>query len=222
VNVSVIVPWQPGCPHREAAWGHLRPLWEAVGEVIEGHCTGRWVKADAVTDGLSRASGGILVIADADVWVDPSEALASCDTWAVPHMMVHRLSESSTERVLAGEDWRGLPLDPSNSQDRKPYRGQIGGGVTVIRREVLEDIPMDPRFVGWGQEDAAWAHALTCLAGTPWRGTHDLVHLWHPPQPRRSRNVGNEAGRELYGRYQKARRNPALMQTLIEESSNGR
>ena len=37
MSVSVIVPWQPGDPHREAAWTYLRPAWEAIPAVKDGH-----------------------------------------------------------------------------------------------------------------------------------------------------------------------------------------
>jgi hypothetical protein len=218
VNVSVLVPWQPGCPHREAAWNFLRSRWERVGEVIVGTCEGPWVKAAAVADALTRAAGDVLVIADADVWVDPSDAVAACATWAVPHLKVHRLSEASTAQVLNGADWRRLPLDASNPRDRKPYVGQAGGGVTVVRRDVYEDCPI-PRIVGWGQEDESWAIALQCLYGKPWRGNVDLVHLWHPPQPRRSRVVGSDESRKLRARFRSERSNPTAMRELIKETA---
>jgi len=218
VTVSVIVPWQPGDAHREAAWAHLRPLWEQVGELIEGHCSGDWVKADAVADGLTRATGDMLVIADADVWVDPTAAVEACETWAVPHLKVHRLSERSTAQVLAGEEWRGLPLDQTNQRDRKPYRGQPGGGVTVIRRDIYEQCPI-PRIRGWGQEDEAWSIALHCLYGEPWRGDRDLVHYWHPPQPRMSRIIGSVEGQQLRKRYRDTQNDPAAMRALIKEAT---
>lgn len=217
MTVSVIVPWQPGCPHRQAAWDFLRPRWADVGEVVVGTCEGPWVKADAIADGLARATGDLLVIADADVWVDPSEALAACVTWAIPHLMVHRLSAESTALVLAGADWHDLPLDSSNGQDRRPYRGQVGGGVTVIRRDVYEQCPI-PRIEGWGQEDQSWSAALRCLFGEPWQGSEDLVHLWHPPQPRLNRVTGSEAGKALWRRYRNAARDPVAMRALIEET----
>lgn len=215
--VSVVVPWRPGCPHREAAWAHLRGRWEAVGEVVEGRCAGPWVKADALADGVSRASGDLLVFADADVWVDPSEAVAACEVWAVPHLNVHRLSQVSTAEVLAGADWRGLGLDQSNRRDRGPYVGQVGGGVTVIRRDVYEQCPV-PRIVGWGQEDEAWSIAMHCLFGAPWRGDLDLVHFWHPPQRRMSRVIGSVEGQRLRKRFRDAQRDPALMRRLVKEA----
>lgn len=209
MTVSVIVPWQPGCQHREAAWDFLRPRWAEVGELVVGTCTGPWVKADAIADGLDRATGDMLVIADADVWVDPTEALDACVTWAIPHRNVHRLSAESTALVLAGAEWRGLSLD------RDVYKGFAGGGVTVVRREVYEDCPM-PRIEGWGQEDEAWALALTRLHGSPFRGQLDLVHLWHPPQPRLTNDTGSIEGRRLRDRYRRA--NPRQMRAIVEEA----
>lgn len=218
MTVSVIVPWQPGCPHRQAAWDFLRPRWADVGEVVVGTCEGPWVKADAIANGLARASGDLLIIADADVWVDPTEAVAECRAWAVPHLKVHRLSQRSTELAMAGDDWRRLPLDQTNQRDRKPYPGQPGGGVTVIRRDVYEACPI-PRIQGWGQEDEAWSIALHCLYGEPWRGDADLVHFWHPPQPRMNRIIGSPEGQRLRKRFRDAQQDPDQMRQLVKEAS---
>lgn len=215
--ISVLVPFTPGCPHRDAAWEFLRPRWEQFGEVIEGRCDGPWVKALAVRDALSKASGDTLIIPDADVWCDPTEALEHLDTWAVPHLRVHRLSEDSTRQMIAGADWRRLPLDRSNRQDSKPYKGIVGGGITIIRRDVLFDVPPDVRFVGWGREDNAWGTALTRLVGKPWRGSQDLVHLWHPPQPRPTRSKGAAESEALWRRYRNARTSEQ-MRALVDES----
>lgn len=60
--------------------------------------------------------------------------------------------------------------------------------------------------------------ALTTLAGTRWRGKADLIHLWHPPQPRLSRKIGNTNGERLHHRYELALNDPAAMSLLIEEA----
>jgi hypothetical protein len=217
--ISVIVPWQPGCPYRERNWAYLRPFWERHGEVIEGVCDGPWSKGVAVRDGLARAHGDKIVVADADVWVDPTLAIESDATWAVPHLKVHRLSDESTVRMIDGEPWRALPLDRSNSRDMKPYNGQPAGGVLVINRAALEQCLPDPRFVGWGHEDVAWDIALTTLYGNPWRDNADLVHLWHPPQPRIDRSTGSHQSKALLRRYQKAARRPDRIHELLREVS---
>ena len=219
---SVIIPWRQGCPFRERALAWVLDRWAErfpTFDVVLGlHEDGPWCKAAAVADGLSKVADGSLIIADADVWVDPTEAVAACATWAVPHLKVHRLSERSTARAIAGENWRNLPLDQSNQRDRKPYRGQPGGGVTVIRRDIYESCPV-PRIQGWGQEDEAWSIALHCLYGEPWRGGLDLVHFWHPPQPRMSRIIGSVEVQQLRKRYRDAQNDPAAMRALVKEAT---
>lgn len=161
-------------------------------------------------------AGAVVVVADADVWCDGiSAAVAAVEAgapWAIPHDLVHRLSETGTAAVLAGAHWRGQPVC------QQPYPGVMGGGIVVARRETLLEAPLDPRFVGWGQEDESWAVALTALAGPPWRGAAPLLHLWHPPQPRLDRRRGSTGGWNLRRRYLRARRDPAAMRQLLDEA----
>lgn len=229
MNVSVLVPWAPGCPHREAAWSHIRatyasefPTWEII--TGDGATPDGFSRTRAILDAYDRSTGDALVVADADCWVHPGLAVLAAveNGWAVPHTLIHRLSADSTAQVLAGASWRGLPLSTDNQQDQRPYKGNETGTCVVLRRDVFVQVPPDPRFVGWGQEDQAWGLALRCLIGPPWRGTDDLVHLWHPPQPRQNRRVGSPEGMGLLRRYQSARRNPGRMRQLIEEAACSR
>lgn len=225
MTVAVIIPWRAGCPHRERSltWvldqhRHSHPDWDIA--LATAPRSGPWVKADAIANGAAAADADVLVIADADVWCEHLEVAVDAVTthgWAVPHDLVHRLSPDSTDQVLAGADWPGLPLSADNLRDSRPYRGFAGGGITVVRRDVLDAVPLDSRFVGWGHEDEAWAHALGTLIGPPWRGSADLVHLWHPPQQRATRSIGNQTSRQLLARYRRARSDAAVMRTLVEE-----
>lgn len=225
MTVSVVVPWRAGCPWREKAWEWVQARYAAAHpdwELVTGTCAdGPFNRSAAILDATSRASGDVLVVADADVWCDPQPAVDRVDEsgWAIPHLLIHRLAETSTLALLDGEeDWRGLPLSGDNPQDSRPYRGHETGTLVVLRRDVLEDVPPDRRFVGWGQEDDAWALALRKLVGVPWRGRGDLVHLWHPAPPRLTRRVGNPESLALFRRYDRARRNRAAMRALVDES----
>lgn len=99
-----------------------------------------------------------------------------------------------------------------------PYLGTEGGGIVVLRRELYEACPLDPRFVGWGSEDDSWGMALRTLHGPPLRIRQPLVHLYHPPQPRATRSWGSVEGRTLRKRYARASGNPSAMRSLIEEA----
>lgn len=218
-RVSVIIPWAPGvgCRHREAALAWTASKWVGTGhEVVVGENTGPWCKAAAVADGLARATGDVLVVADADVWTPGWEGavgrVVSGVPWAMPHGKVHRLTHAATQQVLDGHE-------PAREMDltQSPYQGWPGGGMVVVRRDVYERAPLDPRFVGWSGEDESWAHALRALAGPGWRGTAPLWHLWHPPQERMSRRWGSHAARALATRYARARTRER-MRALLDEA----
>lgn len=214
MGTALLIPWRPGDPHREAAWSLLKPRHLQAGRtVIEGGCEGEWCKAGAVADALRQTDADVVVMHDADVWCDGlGEAIGSIDRecrWAIPHDKVYRLAEGQLE-----------PTTDRKRLTQHPYPGWAGGGIVVIRRDAYRDCPLDPRFVGWGSEDAAWALALTTLFGAPWRGDADLWHWWHPPQPRLNRAVGSRESEALLRRYKHADGNRREMQALIEEAKS--
>ena len=219
-RVTVILPWAVDnpCPHRRAALDWVASRWKTTGhQVLVGEHVGPWCKAGAVADALPRATGDVLVIADADVWcTNIDEAInrvRSGAPWAIPHTRVHRLSQESTRLVLAGAD-----PNPGMGHAERPYTGFPGGGIVVLPRRLYEEVPFDSRFVGWSGEDESAALAWTCLAGQPWRGTHPLWHLYHPPQLRMSRRWGSPAARALAARYRKAARSPQAMRAILDET----
>lgn len=174
-----------------------------------------WVKADAVMPAVLSSAADILIVADADCWTDGlADAVAAVEDgapWAIPHGAVLRLSRPGTDAFIDGEE-----ITADHLQQR-PYKGVMGGGFVVARRQTLIDIPLDPRFTGWGQEDESWADALTTLAGSRWRGSAPLYHLYHPPQERMSRAIGSDASAALRSRYAAAKDNPDAMRALTQE-----
>ena len=225
MSVCVVIPHRDGCPWRQRALQfttrHLAERYDWP--VVLGSCAEDrpFNRSAAILDGVRRTDADCVVVHDGDVFLDGdlNEAVAAAEDagWAVPHELVHRLSPHSSELVQHGEPWRDLPLSTDNKRDSRPYRGYETGTLVVLRRGLFGVAPPDPRFEGWGHEDEAWSAALRCLVGPPWRGTADLVHLWHPPQPRRSRAVGSVEGQRLERRYRRARRDPHAMRALIEE-----
>ena len=213
-DVSVLVPWRPGCPHRESAWEWIRsryatehPDWE----IVEGSCPpGPWVKARAVHDAACRSSGRRLVVADADVWCpDLAPIVAEPHPVIIPHSFVHRLTPHETQRFMAGGQ------RPYETVER-PRRGMAGGGIVILDRDLYDRCPLDPRFVGWGQEDSSWAAALTALTGKIRRHSRPLYHLWHPPQERLNRATGSVEGRVLERRYREAATHGTIDTVLAE------
>lgn len=220
-RIAVLVPWSPGCPYREAAWAWVRAHYEPLGwDIIEGTPpAGPWCKSLAVQDALTRTRADVLVIADADCWAPGTatavQAVLDGHPWARPHENVHRLTHRATIDLYAGQ--------PPGDSDPHPYRGVDGGGIAVISRDLYEQIPLDPRFAGWGGEDVSWGAALHSLTGAPYGVSQPLYHLWHPPQadasPRRGpggASYMNEPNRLLHEQYKHNRKNHAAMRALID------
>jgi hypothetical protein len=183
---DVVIPWRAGCPYRQLVLDWIINAHDAFARnVILGELDPDqpWVKADAVRAGLGQSTADLVVISDGDVWCGSLELAvdaAESTGWAMPFKDVHRLSPAATSRALQTGDLGG-------KLEQRPYLGVPGGGLMAIQREAYERVPLDPRFVGWGQEDEAWGVALKELVGPGWRGTAPLFHLWHPPQPRMHR-----------------------------------
>lgn len=164
-------------------------------------------------DAIDRTDADLLIVHDADVWCDglPEvvERIGDAPA-AIPHSKVIRLSERGTAELMAGERW------PHAAEE---HRGTPGGGILVIRRDVWEQVPLDPRFRGWGQEDRSWAIALTCLTGKIRRHSHPLIHLWHPPQPRQDRRNGSPESVALEARYEAAEHDPDGMAVIVAQAA---
>lgn len=165
---------------------------------------------------LEASEAEIVAVVDADVWAPglgrAVTAVQKGASWALPHQKVHRLTEEATAAVLAGAGFEGQKLA------QRPYAGFIGGGAVVAPREAIEEVPLDRRFIGWGQEDESWGCALWTLLGKPWRSKQPLWHFYHPPQEREDRRRGSREAWALRKRYFDARYKPEAVRTLIDEA----
>lgn len=224
-GVSVIIPWRDvGCDHRQRSlqWVLRRyetqlSEWE-VALATEGSDEGDWRKADAIVRGAEKAKHDVLVVTDGDLWcdavVEAVEAVSSGCAWAVPHKRTFRFTPEATEKIWGG-------VEPADLEDERhwlenAYNGVAGGGIVVVRRETVFEVPPDKRFRGWGGEDECWGLALDTLVGRHTRLRGHLWHLWHPPQSRRARYLGSVWNSWLQKRYRVARGRKARMRQLVE------
>lgn len=221
-TVSVVIPYAGTCPHRESAYAWVRarlaaahPAWE----VVVGGGGDPWCKAAAVEDGLSRASGDVLIVHDSDVWTDLEPAVGAVVAgapWARPHGQVYRFAQAASERIINGDEPAQVATE-SSVLTEPAYHGWDGGGVVVLRRDDYQRAPLDRRYIGWGSEDDSWARALSTIVGPQVQFEAPLFHLWHPVQPRLTRIVGSKASRDLWGRYKAATWHADRMAALIAE-----
>jgi hypothetical protein len=219
-QVAVVIPYRGDGAERDAnlAWVLARleaahPSWQVV--VERDDSDGPFNRAALIRSGVARSCGDVIVVHDGDVWVDglaeAVEHVRQGAPWALPHTRVRRLAAAATAEVLAGADF-----DTAMALDEEPYEGCQTGGAVVLTRDCVRAVPPDPRFAGWGDEDAAWGQALRRLVGPAWRSPEPLWHLWHPPAERISRRLGNEANRGLYHRYEAATDRAEMVEIITE------
>lgn len=214
--------------YRDTAWLYCRAaLWEpwlGRDRIVECSASwrGRWSKGASILAGLEQVATKYVIMADADVLVERHAIEGSLRVldrgapWVIPHQFVRRLTQAGADQV-----YRTVGLDPfvavAHAEAIEPHRGMAGGGMLLALVSTLRRVPPDPRFAGWGQEDEAWARALTTLAGAPVRGQAMMQHLWHPPAQRVSRHTGSRESAELYDRYCAAHRDRTAMAALLDE-----
>ena len=176
--------------------------------------TPEWSKGAAANPVVAASDADLIVLADADSYVSADALTRAVDHadahgWGMPHSVVRRLSRQSTEVILAGGDAVKL--------ERAAYPALPGGGIVVLTREAWETVNgMDPRFVGWGGEDAAFGLALSVLVGpvNP-RRVSPLLHLWHPPAA--NCRKPSQHNRDVDAKYKACRRDPSRMADLVRE-----
>lgn len=230
MTAAVVTPVGMGSIERAQAWSVVkRHLWDRGYPVLTNPIDPyqqQWVKAHAVRAAIDAANptvpdDTVLLIHDADVMV-PAQAMTAAVQavesgeyqWAIPHRLVWRL----TRRATAQFNETGF-VPEAAELERHPYIGVPGGGVVVLRRDLYDRVPLDPRFVGWGDEDVAWGWALHTLAGAPWRGDDHLVHLWHPHAAPQQRHNSDPEAVQLWRRYRAARDRPEQMAALVRHAT---
>jgi hypothetical protein len=222
-GVSIIVPRAvDDGPERIAAWAWLKARYQTLfpdWQLLEGRShAAMWRKGEAVDNALTRATGSVLVIADADCVVPEAalrEAVALVESgvpWVVPHRTVSRLNPRQTAEWLADPVSTERP-PPTGDLFRPAYTGVAGGGIVVIERSDFAAVGGIPKtFCGWGAEDESLALILDTMLGPHRRLDTPLVHLWHPPAPK---NVSNHRNRPLFEYFRRASGDQAMMWALI-------
>lgn len=155
-------------------------------------------KTAAVNDAFKRSHGDIIVILDADAYVQ-GEVIQHCadriraarrrgvHLWFIPYTRLFRLSEEITNEILESEPDHPLVIaDPPPPKDVDGIDGSgwghyFGALIQIMPREAFEEVGgMDERFRGWGGEDVAFLIALDWLFGMHKNTPNSVFHLWHP------------------------------------------
>lgn len=240
VNVSVIVPFrdEPGTP-RKKNWNWLKRRWKALYpgfELVIGEDDGMpFSKSAAVNDGYLKSSGELLIVCDADSFVEPQwmapgiDAALAKQNLVIPWCNSYRLRQEESEAILklpAKTPEACNQASKDAAVDFKPAPA-TAAMCFLIQRTAFEKVGgMDPRFRGWGSEDVAFAMACATLLEEFKIMVGEAWALWHP-RPRNRNGNGTriwaedegERNKGLVFKYRDAFKNIPMMAKLCAEHS---
>ncbi len=248
-GITLLVPFRSDGDRRSETWAWLKEYWEfwlPEAEILEGH-DGHFpfCKTAAVNDAFRRSRGDIIVIMDADCFIDSGVILGCArqirvarrrhrKLWFVPYRHFYRLTDAASRLVLDS-----YPQDPYRFSsppppgDTEESSGQsvghwYGALIQLMPREAFEAAGgMDERFSGWGGEDISFMNAVDTLYTKHHTTRNQTLHMWHPHIG--TLHVEREwvgqrspgANNKLTTRYQGAYGRPARMRELTREAGAG-
>ncbi|RPF50699.1 galactosyltransferase-related protein [Aquisalibacillus elongatus] len=186
-DVSIILPISLTDEVRKRAFNWVRQYYEHIFPDVD-ICIGinnerPFSKAKVINEAVRESKGEILVIADADIFYDPTlltESIKQLEhhAWVIPFNRVLNISKRSTDRLLSEEPTWPIPIEIETKQ--RKFGHQARGGVNIVPREHFEMVEgFDERFIGWGGEDDAFAMSLNQVCGSVKRLNGTLYHFWH-------------------------------------------
>jgi glycosyltransferase involved in cell wall biosynthesis len=216
-GLSIIIPFRRSkkYPRQDENFRWVQRYWKAQlpgAEIIIGKDRERrktFSKSVAVNDGVSVATGDILVIVDVDCYIDADVVLGCAEEirrarrrhqrlWYVPYRRFFRLTDAAAQRVLDSDPCYPyqFPTPPKQcDEDSTGYghhnrhhrwsgsrRGHwYGAMIQVMPREAFEAVGgWDPTFRGWGGEDHSAMRAMDTLYWWHKTTPNQVLHLWHP------------------------------------------
>lgn len=219
-------------------WKHELP----DAEFIIGHSKSRvFCKGEALNDAFSRSTGKVILILDADAYMNGAVIERCADRileeidnhlWYVPYRWLYRLDKEITEELIESDPLNPMPVPccppPSDIIDNhghtSKYGHRYGAMAMMFPREAIELLGcFDERFKGWGGEDVALLRALDTLWGKHKTVNEPIFHLWHPylgTGYKDRRWAGQKHGSvnsKLANEYHKATRHPSAMRALVDK-----
>jgi hypothetical protein len=219
MNVRFLVPWRSDDEYRDKLWDFTRDRWERdfpdIPIVVGSSPKGAFNRSAAIND-AAQGDWDIAIVLDADVMCEPDQVRRAMVTAATtghltfafseyrgltPHMTAKVLSEAPPQNRWGPEpQWQS----PEVWNKGVRFRSQVHeSSVVVVRRDLWDTLGgFDERFVGWGQEDVAFAHAARVIGGHQIRIGGPVWHLWHARSIDRNNLLPSyRANQELGQRY---------------------
>ena len=229
-GISILVPFHSSDPNNQRTknWNWLHKYWRKqlpgaeiiIGVDSEAGVNGKpFSKSCAVNDAVSKSSGDILVIVDADGYISVDSILLCAEEiretrkdnrklWFIPYRKFYRLTEEASQYILESN-----PNDPIKYEEQPPethilnnamFNGTSGSAfghwygalIQIMPIEAFEEVGgWDTRFRGWGGEDHAAMRAMDTLYWPHKTLPTPVFHIWHPFKNVESKNPSKSKNR---------------------------
>lgn len=227
--ISFLIPYRENGPERASSLDfvlrnvdHFFP----GEEIILGDCQthdGQFNRSMARNEAAKQAHGDVFVFLDADSYVYPwqlKEAINHVLTfgWVFPYTTYYELTEAASEYFKAHAAIGDFPDPFVHVFPSEEAPTASVGGCVLVTPEVFEAVNgYDERFIGWGEEDRAFALAVSTLFPTTMGAIEGpIYHLWHPaPEETRFGQPHFDANRKLCNYYRQAEGDQHLMRNLV-------
>lgn len=242
----MLIPFSSSDPVRQANFSWLKEYWKyelPSAEIILGVSKGEiFCKAEALNDAVRKSRGRVLVIMDADAYIEGSVISACADSilgeknplWYVPYRKLYRLTEAAGKMVTDSRPTHPFRFPPDmdsswieNTKDSIYYGHYYGAMSMVFPREAYDAIGgFDERFKGWGGEDVCILRAFDTLFAKHKTMDASMYHIWHPFYGKNyieRRWEGQEKGGSnwaLSKEYGKAEGSPTMMRQVINSPAS--
>lgn len=244
-GISLVVPFRADTPDRAFIWQYLREYYEyhlPKAELIVGTDHGvPFSKTAAWNDGMQYVTGDVVVLLDADCYIDTrtielaafrirEARKAGRRAWTVPYRSMQRLTAVGTMNMFKRPpQYPHVCFTASSCEPESGgYDGEnvmahhYGALIMIIPIEAWMELGgFDPRFRSWGAEDISTSMALDTLyckhrtmAGTVVTPHHQVIGSKH----HRVWSGGErDANGQLGMRYRRAWGDPVRMRALVDE-----
>jgi len=192
-------------------------------------------KSVAVNDAYRKSTGDMLVIVDADSWVERENVLQGIENayrrehLVVPWWRAWRLHRGHSQVVMAADPTGPLPVTKEMRDacvNEGPSPASCAMVLCILRTGFERVGGFDPRFRGWGSEDVSFGLATWTLLGRNEYSLGESFALYHPkPENREGMRIWKQdpglLNMPLYERYRRAQANVNAMTALCSEHPIG-
>lgn len=252
-RITILVPFRSDKGRRAVTWQWLERFYrdhlpEDTEIIVGWNGENPFCKTAAVNEAYKAGHGDIIVIMDADCFIDPKVILDAAHKirvarregkklWFIPYRRFFRMKEWSSWLILLSSPHRPLTFDFNPPRDTyEPLtKDSVSAGhwwgalIQIMPYEAFEVAGgMDERFKGWGGEDISFMHAVDTLYGPHKTLDNGVEHLWHPSIKGAWKGTRQWAGQDrpeindpMSGKYEQALGDKRKMRKLVKGKDVG-